>query len=96
MTPDDFERTLGHDLPPDGAPSLVIALWHEARGDWEAAHRIAQDDPGKDGAWVHAYLHRAEGDLGNARYWYNRAGRPVADGPLPDERHAIVADLLGR
>ena len=96
MTPEDFEATLGRDLPPENAPPLVIALWHEARGDWDAAHRIAQDDDSKDGAWVHAFLHRAEGDLDNAGYWYRRAGRPVADEPLADERRTIAADLLGR
>lgn len=96
MTPDDFEKTPGHDLPPAGASPLLIALWHEARGDWQAAHRIAQADESKDGAWVHAYLHRAEGDLDNAGYWYRQAGRPAADGPLADERRAIAADLLGR
>ena len=96
MTPEEFETTLGRDLPPDGAPPLLIALWHEARGDWAAAHRIAQADEGRDGAWVHAYLHRAEGDLDNAGYWYRRAGRPVADGPLEVERRSIVTELLGR
>lgn len=96
MTPDAFEATFGDDVPPEGLDPLLEALWHEARGDWETAHRIAQADPGSDAAWVHGYLHRAEGDLGNAGYWYRRAGRPVADGPLEAERRTIAAELLGR
>src|ERR671935_64758 len=67
--------------PPAVAPPLV-ALWHDARGDWDAAHRAAQDVDDKDGAWVHAYLHRKEGDPGNARYWYGQAGKPEATGSL--------------
>ena len=58
------------DLPP-----LLEALWREANGDWEAAHRLAQTEDTESAAWVHAYLHRREGDLGNARGWYRRAGR---------------------
>lgn len=96
MTPQEFEKTLGADAPPPGLHPLLLALWHEARGDWEAAHRIAQADEGPDAAWVHAYLHRAEGDLGNAGYWYRRAGRTAADGPLEAERRAIAAALLER
>ena len=96
MVYDDFEAAVVGGSPPPGAPTLVQALWHEARGDWDAAHAIAQADDGPDGAWVHAYLHRAEGDLGNAGYWYRRAGRPVADGSLDDERRAIVRELLQR
>ena len=63
--------------PPAGAGPLVQALWHDARGDWDKAHQCAQDVHDRDGSWVHAYLHRKEGDLGNAGYWYARAGRPM-------------------
>lgn len=62
-------------------------------GDWDGAHRIVQDDPSPEAAWIHAHLHRIEGDLGNARYWYRRAGRPEATGSLEDERTAIRAAL---
>lgn len=79
---------------PASAPPLVRALWHDATGDWEAAHQVAQDVETADGAWVHAYLHRKEGDDGNAGYWYRRAGKPVARGPLEDEWRAIAAALL--
>jgi hypothetical protein len=93
MTLDDFKATLGAAAPPAVA-SALLALWHEARGDWDAAHRIAQDVDDATGAWVHAYLHRREGDPGNAAYWYSRARRPVATGDLQEEWEQIAAALL--
>ena len=81
-------------LPAD-APALVRALWHDATGDWEGAHRVAQDIDTPEGAWVHAYLHRKEGDIGNAGYWYRRAGKPAASGSLDTEWDAIAEALLG-
>jgi hypothetical protein len=80
---------------PDSAPALVRALWHDATGDWEGAHRIAQDVDTPEGAWVHAYLHRKEGDIGNAGYWYRRAGKPAASGSLDAEWEEIAEALLG-
>jgi hypothetical protein len=74
----------------------LLALWWDGRGDWHKAHEVAQDVRGKDGAWVHAYLHRKEGDPGNAAYWYRQAGRPVAEGDLRVEWEGIVAEMLGR
>jgi hypothetical protein len=68
----------------------------EARGDWDGAHQIAQDDDSRDGAWVHAYLHRKEGDDGNAAYWYRRAARPVASGAFDEEWRCIANELLAR
>ena len=73
---------------------VLRALWWDARGDWQKAHEIAQDVPGADGAWVHAYLHRKEGDEGNAAYWYRRAGRETAEGDLRGEWEKIVAAML--
>lgn len=67
-----------------------------AAGDLSRAHELVQDDPSPEAAWVHAHLHRMEGDLGNARYWYGRAGRPVASGPLGEERDEIERELRGR
>ncbi len=81
---------------PASAPVLVRALWHDATGDWNEAHRLAQDVESADGAWVHAYLHRREGDLGNARSWYRRAGRPAESGSLEDEWRTIAAALVDR
>jgi hypothetical protein len=93
MTLDDFKRTLATANAPDVAP-LLRALWHDARGDWQTAHAIAQDVDDENGAWVHAYLHRKEGDRYNARYWYRRAGKPEATDSLDAEWTRIVAELL--
>ena len=76
-----------------GLAALVRALWHDATGDWDGAHRVAQDIETPEGAWVHAYLHRKEGDLVNAGYWYRRACKPVADGALAAEWRAILRAL---
>lgn len=94
MTLAEFKATLQSAAPPHVAPALV-ALWHDGRGDWDAAHDAAQSIEDATGAWVHAYLHRKEGDEGNAAYWYRRASQPVARGPLEAEWEAIVAELLG-
>jgi hypothetical protein len=68
-------------VPPAGLSGATVALWHDARGDWDAAHEAAQADKSKAGSWVHAYLHRKEGDAANAGYWYSLAGRRMpADG----------------
>jgi hypothetical protein len=79
MTQQSFHDSIarGDPAPPADAPPLAQALWHDARGDWDRAHTCAQAVSGRDGSWVHAYLHRKEGDLGNAGYWYARAGRPM-------------------
>ncbi|HTD97260.1 MAG TPA: hypothetical protein VK627_10025 [Edaphobacter sp.] len=80
----------------EGFDGALLALWWDGKGDWERAHEAAQEVAGKDGAWVHAYLHRKEGDLGNAAYWYRQAGRPVAAGELRREWEGIVGEMLGR
>ncbi len=94
----EFERSLIEEQPPAELPLLVQALWWDARGDWGRAHTIAQDVDDQDGAWVHAYLHRREGDAANAGYWYRRAGKPNATEPLSfdRERETIVTALLAR
>lgn len=94
MTPAKFGRSLSAQLPPAGLDAPLTALWWAAKGDWDRAHAIVQDEDGANAAWVHAYLHRHEGDLPNAGYWYRGAGRPVASGPLETEYRAIVAALL--
>ena len=75
---------------------LLLALWWVGKGDWGRSHEIAQEVEGRDGAWVHAYLHREEGDADNAGYWYRRAGRQVATGELRVEWEQIVMELLQR
>ena len=77
-----------------GSGPLLHALWHDARGDWNKAHEIAQDVDDEAGAWVHAYLHRKENDLGNAAYWYRRARKPVATDSLAAEWERIAQFLL--
>ena len=94
MTLDEFRETLSAAAPPHVSDALR-ALWHDATGDWNRAHEVAQAIDGPDGAWVHAYLHRKEGDTGNARYWYRRAGRPEAHDSLQAEWDRLAAALLG-
>jgi hypothetical protein len=93
MTVNEFKAAVDSPTPPAVAP-LLLALWHDARGDWNEAHRIAQDVDDANGAWVHAYLHRKEGDLDNAGYWYRRANQPIASGALTLEWERIAAFLL--
>lgn len=91
-----FEEFLAAATPPAAAGPALAALWHDARGDWARAHALSQEDAGAPGSWVHAYLHRKEGDLANARYWYARAGRtaPAKTVTLDAEREAIARELL--
>jgi hypothetical protein len=93
----ELQQSVARDAaPPPGASLAVQALWHDARGDWTKAHECAQEDHGKDGSWVHAYLHRKEGDLGNAGYWYSRAARkmPAASVTLEEEWASLARELL--
>jgi hypothetical protein len=91
---DTFEESLMQPAPPAGLSPAVEALWHERHGDWDRAHKIAQDIAGAEGAWVHAYLHRREGDESNAAYWYRQAGKPVMRGSLDEEWRAMAKALL--
>ena len=92
----EFRKSLSGRTPPAGSTELLEALWYEAHGNWERAHKIAQSQKGKAAAAVHAYLHRKEGDLSNADYWYERAGCERSRGPLEQEWQALAADLLSR
>lgn len=96
MTLDEFRASLEADAPPAELTDALTALWHDARGDWDAAHECAQRDRGPDGAWVHGYLHRVEGDARNARGWYKRAGRPYPSVPTTEEWPGIARELLAR
>lgn len=80
---------------PDDIPLLLQALLLDAVGDWDSAHRIAQSDFTKNGSWVHAFLHREEGDFSNAAYWYGNAGRHMPDTKLEEEWEEISRELLG-
>jgi hypothetical protein len=90
---EEFKASVGS-APPPGMSGALAALLHDSAGNWEAAHDAAQNDETAAGAWVHAYLHRKEGDIGNAGYWYRRAGRGVATGTLAQEWDEIAAQLL--
>ncbi len=79
---------------PDGEATAVRALWYDKRGDWNTAHELVQNASDRDSAWVHAYLHRKEGDLANAGYWYRRSGRSSFNGELDREWEAIARELL--
>ncbi len=94
MTLIEFRSSLQNSSPPHGINNLLEAMWHEAKGDWNKAHNIAQDVETPDGSWVHAYLHRVEGDESNARYWYNRAGRKFSKLSLKEEWEEIVGALI--
>ena len=91
---DQFSATLADDLPPTGITLSLAALWYAGKGDWEQAHAIAQDLPTTEGAWVHAWLHRQEGDEWNAKYWYQRAGKTMPGVSLEEEWKQITKALL--
>ena len=95
MTFEEFRDSLLHDDPPKGLSLSLTALWWDAKGDWTKAHESAQQDEGPAGAWVHAYLHRKEGDDSNAVYWYQRAGRSPSRKSLTEEWNEITPSLLG-
>jgi hypothetical protein len=94
MTLQEFRESLSLPAPPMAENFALTGLWWEAKGDWTRAHESAQQDEGPAGAWVHAYLHRKEGDTSNAEYWYSRAGRKPTQIPLDREWEEITSSLL--
>ena len=92
---EEFRTSISGAKPPAGLPRPLEAIWLASKGDWKAAHELVQMDEGEARHdWVHACLHRIEGDAGNAGYWYRRAGRPTASGPFDVELMAIAMVLL--
>jgi hypothetical protein len=91
----EFKASLSGAAPAPDLDAPLAALWWAAKGNWDMAHKIAQDVETVDAAWVHAYLHRVEGDLGNAGYWYRQAGKPVAKDSLEAEWERMASALLG-
>jgi hypothetical protein len=89
-----FEQSLAADAPPTGLSLALQGLWFAAKGAWNTAHEYAQAQDDSDGARVHAYLHRVEGDATNPAYWYRRAGQPVAKQSLEEEWESLVQALL--
>ena len=96
MTFADFKRSLSQPKPPAKLAPALTALWWAGKDDWDKAHKIVMDEAGADCAWVHAYLHRVEGDLPNARYWYAQAGKPAATEALPAEWDAMARALIAK
>ena len=90
----EFVDSLTNDEPSGGLNSLLLALWYERKGNWEKAHTLVQDINSKEAAWIHAYLHRREGDPGNASYWYRRAGRTTPTLSMDEEWDTIVTEML--
>jgi hypothetical protein len=94
MSPSEFKRSISGKNPPAGLSPALSALWWAGKDDWDKAHKMVMSDNGADCAWVHAYLHRVEGDPGNAGYWYRQARRQPATGKLDVEWAAIAVALL--
>lgn len=94
MTFDEFQHTLTAPSPPDKLTGHLQALWYDAKGDWNRSHSVIQNIEDKNAAWIHAYLHRKEGDIGNADYWYRRAGKNRPTESLQKEWETIVNALL--
>ena len=95
MNFEEYLKCIDQDSPPSALSETLTSLWWDKKGDWDAAHTIAQDIPTKEGSAVHAYLHRKEGVLWNADYWYTRAGRKRPSIPLEDEWKLLVKEMLG-
>src|ERR1700692_1650584 len=91
----EFRASLSGAAPEPNLDWPLAALWWAHNGQWDEAHKIVQDEASADAAWVHAYLHRVEGDLGNAGYWYRQAGKPVAAGSLETEWERIASQVCG-
>ncbi len=89
-----FKNTLSDRAPPDSLSMPLAALWYQAQGEWAKAHQLAQQQHDKTGYWIHAYLHRVEGDIANAAYWYRRAHREPSQTPLNQEWEEIATALL--
>ncbi len=94
MTLAEFRSSVAEDRPPSGLSHALAGLWWDAKGDWKRAHESAQQDEGPAGAWVHAYLHRKEGDASNAAYWYNHAGKSPSRSSFDQEWLQIAGSLL--
>jgi hypothetical protein len=94
MTLEAFLKTIPADTPPADLSETLTSLWWDKKGDWDRAHAIAQDIPTVQGSAVHAYLHREEGVLWNADYWYSRAGRRRPDIPLAEEWRQLAMEML--
>ncbi len=89
-----FQQSLNNSTPPADASVYLQALWHDSKGNWDKSHELIQDLPDQNAAWIHAYLHRKEGDTWNADYWYRKAGKKRPDLTLEEEWEQITKALL--
>lgn len=96
MTLEEFKSTLHSDEHPADKEPFLLALWKDAKGQWHDAHMIVQEIDHPDAAWIHAYLHRKEGDDFNAKFWYNLAGKKFATNSLEEEWEEITSYFLNR
>lgn len=94
MTYEEFLQSLALHEPPQKISLLLQALWYDGKDDWERSHEIAQHINDQDGSWIHAYLHRKEGDLFNARYWYSKAGKNEPAVSLKQEWESLVKNFI--
>lgn len=94
MTFQEFSTSLHQTEPPAHLSAVLRGLWYDGVGDWDRAHQEVQDLEGRDAAWIHAYLHRKEGDLSNAQYWYRRANREMPRASLESEWQSLVEHFL--
>jgi hypothetical protein len=94
MTLAEFKQSQAQPRPSADLSVALTALWWAGKDDWDKAHKIVMDEGDKDCAWVHAYLHRVEGDADNARYWYRQAGKAAVSGALETEYESIAQALL--
>jgi hypothetical protein len=90
----DFEQSLNTSAPLPELSIYLQSLWYDGKGDWNKAHTIIQDIEDKNASWIHAFLHRKEGDISNADYWYSRAGRKRPDISLREEWEDIVKTFI--
>ena len=94
MTFESFKSSVALNRPPDNASPYLLSLWHDAKGNWEKAHTIIQDIDDRSASWIHAYLHRKEGDISNADYWYHRANKKRPNYSLEEEWNQIAREFL--
>ena len=94
MQLEDFIQSIKEETSPEGLSKPLQAMWHARKGNWDKAHNIAQSISTELGSWIHAYLHRVEGDLSNADYWYKRAGKPQFQGSTEAEADEIVNSIF--
>ena len=94
MDREAFSESLSESTPPDSLSAPLLTLWYDAKGNWDRAHVVAQDIPGREGALLHAYLHRKEGDRWNAGYWYRIAGAKIPEQTLDEEYRELLERFL--